>query len=102
MKTSKQVKHQARFLFRLCVADGSMKEDRVRQVLQGILTGKRRGYLALANEFERLVKLERLQHAAKVESAVPLALIDSMRIRVGRDVYDGSVRAGRVALDKSF
>jgi F-type H+-transporting ATPase subunit delta len=100
MKTSKQVKHQARHLFRLCVADGSIKEDRVRQVLQGILTGKRRGYVALANEFERLVKLERLRRTAKLESTLPPP--PGIKIRVGSDVYDGSVRAGMVALEKSF
>lgn len=93
MKTSKHVKHQARHLFRLCVEDGSMKEDRIQQVLQAIVAGKRRGYLALANEFERLVKLERLRYSAKV---------DATTIRVGRDLYDGSVRAGLVALEKSF
>ena len=130
MKTIKQVKHQARHLFRLCLVNGSLKEERVRQIIQGILTGKRRGYLALANEFERLVKLERLRHTAKVESAVPLppdlqanvkanlvrmygpeldtsfaqspALIGGMRIRVGSDVYDGSVQAGLAALERTF
>ena len=30
------------------------------------------------------------------------ALIGGMRIRVGSDVYDGSVKAGLVALEKSF
>jgi F-type H+-transporting ATPase subunit delta len=30
------------------------------------------------------------------------ALIGGMRIQVGSDVYDGSVRAGLAALEKSF
>jgi F-type H+-transporting ATPase subunit delta len=30
------------------------------------------------------------------------ALIGGMRIRVGSDVYDGSVKAGLTALEKSF
>jgi hypothetical protein len=38
-----------------------------------VLGSKRRGYLALAGQFERLVKLERLRHLAKVESVVPLS-----------------------------
>jgi len=130
MKTIKQIRREARHLFRLCRTNGSLDENRVRKVVQSVLGSKRRGYLALANEFERLVRLEQLQHAARVESAVTLspdlqakvqaslarmygpgistsfaetsALIGGMRIRVGSDVYDGSVKAGLVALEKSF
>ena len=130
MKTIKQIRREARHLFRLCRTNGSLDENRVRKVVQSVLGSKRRGYLALANEFERLVKLEQLQHTARVESAVTLspdlqakvqaslarmygpeistsfaetsALIGGMRIRVGSDVYDGSVKAGLVALEKSF
>jgi F-type H+-transporting ATPase subunit delta len=95
-----------------------------------VLEAKRRGRLALLAQFRRLVKLERLRHAAEVESAASLpaafqarvlsnverlygpgistsfalnpALIGGMRIQVGNDVYDGSVRAGLEALQKSF
>src|SRR5438552_16213920 len=130
MKTIKQIRREARHLLRLCRTNGSLDENRVRKVVQSVLGSKRRGYLALANEFERLVRLEELQHAARVESAVTLspdlqakvqaslarmygpgistsfaetsALIGGMRIRVGSDVYDGSVKAGLVALEKSF
>ena len=130
MKTKKQIKREAKHLFRLCFANGSLDESRVREVIQSLLGSKRRGYLALANQFERLVKLERSQHSAKVESAVPLspdlqanvqarlvrmygpglstsfaqnpALIGGIRIKVGDDVYDGSIKGGLVALEKSF
>jgi len=130
MKTIKQIKREARHLFRLCRTNGSLDESRVRHVVQSVLGSKRRGHLALANEFERLVKLELLQHTAKVESAVmpspalqarveaslarmygsgihtsfleTPALIGGMRISVGSDVYDGSVKAGLAALEKSF
>lgn len=130
MRTIKQVRREAKHLFRLCLVDGSLDEGRVRQVVQSVLLSKRRGYLTLARQFERLVKLEQLRHTAKVESAVQLppdlqanvqanlvrvygpgistsfaespALIGGMRIRVGSDVYDGSVKAGLAALEKSF
>ena len=130
MKTIKQIRREARHLFRLCRINGSLDENRVLQVVQGVLGSKRRGHLALANEFERLVKLEQVRHTAKVESAVMLssdlqanvcanlarvygpgihttfaerpALIGGMRISVGSDVYDGSIRAGLAALEKSF
>ena len=130
MKTRKQTKREARHLFRLCLANHSLNDDSVRQIVEKILKSKRRGHLALATEFERLVRLDRLQHEARVESATPLhsdvqasvqaslartygpelstsfvenrSLIGGMRIRVGSDVYDGSVRAGLAALQKSF
>jgi F-type H+-transporting ATPase subunit delta len=130
MKTVKQIKSQAKRLFRLCLVDKALDEGRVRLVLQNVLSSKRRGYLTLATHFVHLVKLERLRHTAEVESAVPLAadlrenvqaslvhtygpdlstsfvekpaLIGGMRIRVGSDVYDGSIKAGLAALEKSF
>jgi F-type H+-transporting ATPase subunit delta len=77
-----------------------------------------------------LVRLDRAQRMAEVESAVPLsadlqanvqaglqrvygpeldillshrpALIGGMRIQVGSDVYDSSVRARLAALERSF
>jgi F-type H+-transporting ATPase subunit delta len=130
MKSTKEIKREAKHLFRLCFVNGSLDEDRVRSVLHGILESKRRGSLPLASQFQRLVSLDRLRHTARVESAVSLlpdlqanvqaslvraygpelrtsfaenpTLIGGMRIRVGSDVYDGSVKAGLTALENSF
>ncbi|MGH9881905.1 MAG: F0F1 ATP synthase subunit delta [Pyrinomonadaceae bacterium] len=130
MKTSKQIKREAKHLFRLCRANGLLDEARVRQVVKSILGSKRRGYLTLAGQFERLVRLEQTKHSAEVASATPLPpdlrqnvqanltrvyglgvtisfvqkpeLIGGMRVRVGNDVYDGSVKAGLAALERSF
>ena len=117
-------------MFRLCLVNGLLDEDRVRQVVERVIEGKRRGYLALLSLLHRLVKLEHARHMAEVESAVPLpadlqanvqaglqrvygpeldilfshrpALIGGMRIQVGSDVYDSSVRARLAALEKTF
>jgi F0F1-type ATP synthase delta subunit len=130
MKTTKQIKREAKHLFRLCAVNGTLDEGRVRQVVTSVLRSKRRGYLVLASQFERLVRLERLRHTAEVESAELLpddlrgsvedglvrmygsdlhttfierpALIGGMRITVASDVYDGSVKGGLAALEKSF
>ena len=130
MKTTKQARRAATQLFRLCLVNGSLDEGRVRQVVQRVIEGKRRGYLALLSFFQRLVKLECARHTAEVESAVPLPadlratveaglqsayglrinilfahrpeLIGGMRIKVGSDVYDGSVRSGLAALETTF
>jgi len=130
MKTIKQTKREARRLFRLCIVNGVLDDGRVLRVLRAILASKRRGCLALANKFERLVRLDRLDHTAAVESATPLSddlrasvasnlariygpginasfaespeLIGGMRIRVASDVYDGSIKGSLAALEKSF
>ena len=121
---------EAKQLFRLCVLNGSLDEGRVRQVVQRVIESKRRGYLVLLARFQRLVKLDHDQHTAEVESAVPLpadlrasvqaalrsvygpgidilfahrpALIGGMRVKVGSDVYDGSVQSGLAALERNF
>jgi F-type H+-transporting ATPase subunit delta len=130
MKTTKQTKRGAIRLFRLCFVNGLLDEGRTRQVVQGVIEAKRRGGMALLAHFQRLVKLEVARHTAEVESAMPLpadlheniqaglsrtygpgirasfthnpALIGGMRIKVGSDVYDGSVLARLAALEKSF
>jgi len=130
MKTRRQVAREAKQLFRLCLIDGSISEDRVRQVVARVVQEKRRGYLDLLGHLRRLVKIEQDRHTAHVESAVPLAsdlqaevqtglahrygprlniqfllrpeLIGGMRVKVGSDVYDGSVRFGLDALQKRF
>jgi len=130
MKSMKEIKREAKYLFRLCFVNETLDEDRVRSVLNGILQSKRRGSLPLAGQFQRLVSLNRLRHTAEVQSATPLpadlqtnvqaslveaygpetttsfvenpALIGGMRIKVGSDVYDGSIKAGLAALENSF
>jgi F-type H+-transporting ATPase subunit delta len=130
MITTRQAKRAASQLFRLCLLNGRLDESRVRQAVQAVLQSKRRGYLALLGHFQRLVRLEYSRHTASIESAMPLpadlrasvesglegiygpgisasfvhnpALIGGMRIKVGSDVYDGSVQSGLAALERRF
>jgi F-type H+-transporting ATPase subunit delta len=126
MKAKKKVTHAARRLFRLALVDGRPDESRVRRIARRLAASKRRGSLSLLACFQRLVRLDHDRHAAVVESATALpaglrqdveaglaraygpgldasfqenpALIGGMRIKVGSDVYDGSVRARLAAL----
>ena len=130
MKTTRQIKREAKRLFRLCLVNGYLDEGCTRQVVQRVIEANRRGGLALLAYFHRLVALDRIRHTAEVESAMPLPadlrtgieaslartygpgisatfahnprLIGGMRIKVGSDVYDGSVRARLAALEKGF
>src|SRR5512139_2411587 len=120
MQITRQARREATQLFHLCLVNGLLDEDRARRVVQQMAAAKPRGYLAALSHFRRLVKLDRAQHTARVESAATLpqdlqstvqrglervygpgldtsfvdnaALIGGMRIQVGSDVYDGSVR----------
>jgi F-type H+-transporting ATPase subunit delta len=130
MKINKQAKREAKQLFRYCLVSGLLDENRVRNVVQYVVAAGHRDCPAILSHFRRLVRLEIVRRTATVESAAPLppdlqaaieaglkrrygpglsttfghrpALIGGMRIQVGSDVYDGSVRAGLAALEKSF
>jgi len=130
MKISKQARHEARQLFQSCQANGLLDENRVRQAVALLAERKPRGFLAVLSQFQRLVKLDVARHTAKIESAAALppafqtqlradlaraygpgldfifsgnpALLGGVRIQVGGDVYDGSVRARLAALRENF
>ncbi len=130
MKTAKQAQRDARQLFRLCLVNGSLDEDRARHVVQRLVDAARPGTLPVLSRFQRLVRLDRTKHSADVTSAVPLApdiralleagvarlygpgivtafaedpaLLGGVRITVGSDVYDGTVKAGLAALEARF
>jgi F-type H+-transporting ATPase subunit delta len=126
MKINRRTKRAARELYRVCTVGGALDEGRVRTAARHLAGSPRRGAIALLEAFQRLVRLDRDRHAATVESAAPLdeslraevrtgleriygggidaafaenpALIGGIRIKVGSDVYDGSVRARLNAL----
>jgi len=129
MRAARQLRRDAKQLFRLCFVHGLLNESRVRTVVRRTLQSKRSRDLAMLPYFHRLVKLEWSRHMAEVESFTPLpadlktsvirnlervygpglstlfvhnpALIGGMRVKVGDDVYDGSVRAKLATLQQS-
>lgn len=131
MKISKQARRDAKQLFRTCMTNnGVLDENRVRQAVSAVITQKPRGYVAILSQLTRLVKLDQDRRTARVESAVALSpeqqaavqadlarkygqglnvsfsqnpeLLGGLRVQVGSDVYDGSVRARLEALRESF
>lgn len=130
MKISKLAQREARELFRSCHVNGLLDEARVRNALTLLVEKKPRGYVEILSRLHRLVKLELEQRAARVESAVPLAadlqaevagqlqklygaglhltfaenpaLIGGLKIQVGSDLYDGSVKMRLEQLEQSF
>jgi F-type H+-transporting ATPase subunit delta len=130
MIDNKRARREAKQLFRMCLVDSSLDEDRVRQVVQQVSATGRRNSRAILTHLLRLVRLDHDQHTARIESATPLSaelqaatrasltrlygpglatvfsdrpsLIGGMRIQIGSDVYDGTVQAGLAALEKCF
>ncbi len=130
MKITKKARLEAKQLFRSCFVDGRLDEGRVRQTVQQVLAARPRGFLALLAHFHRLLKLDLERRTARVESPVPLppdlqgrltdrlarlygtdlslffaqnpVLIGGLRIKVGCDVYDGSVKAKLERLAEGF
>ena len=130
MNRSKQAARDAKQLFRFCLVNGLLDEARAFQVVRRVgETSNRNRFIVLA-QFQRLVRLDRTRRTATVESATPLppgmeatlqqgltrvygpglntsfihspALIGGMRIKVGSDVYDGSVQARLAALEEAL
>ena len=130
MKISKEARRTSRQLFRICLADGKLNESRVRTVVNGVATSKPRGYLGILDSFSRLVSNEVDRQRAVVESATTLTptiaaelqaslskkygrilslefkvdpeLLGGIRVKVGSDVWDGSVKARLEALKNSL
>jgi F-type H+-transporting ATPase subunit delta len=124
MKIGKQARRDGKALFNACRVNGVLDENKVRQAVTAVLAQKPRGYLATLSHFQRLVKLDLERRTARIENAVESSpaqmtaiqdglarkygpglnvsfwvnpqLIGGLKIRVGSDIYDGSV-AGRLA-----
>jgi len=130
MKISKQALRETRQLFRSCQVNGILDEARVRQAVTLLLAKKPRGYVEILSRLHRLVKLDVDRRTARVESATPLtadqqsqvaaqltkvygagldlsftanaALLGGLRIQVGSDLFDGSVKTRLDKLAQSF
>jgi F-type H+-transporting ATPase subunit delta len=127
---TKQAKRDAKQLFRLCFVNGSLDEGRVREVVRRVAEGRNRERYKFLSNFQRLVKLDHARHTATVQNATLLSadmqasiqaglahaygpglnttfthnpeLIGGMRIKVGSDVYDSSIKAKLAAIQASF
>jgi len=130
MKTITQVRREARGLWHACVANGAVDEARARTVVDRAIETNRGGVRAVLKDFVRRLRLDAAAHAALVSSATPLdeqlrteierslarlygqglrttfvvdpALIGGMRVQIGSDVYDGSVKANLAAIESRF
>ena len=130
LKITRQARREAKQLFRVCQADEQLDAAKVRQTVQLLIDKKPRGYLGILQHLQRLVKLDEASRSARVETAVALSevqkqsvreslgrlkggevtvefaenagLIGGMRVKIGDDVFDGSVKSRLASLSESF
>jgi F-type H+-transporting ATPase subunit delta len=130
MKGSKQSRRDAKQLFKGCQVNGQLDEDRARKTVALLIEKKPRGYFGTLQELQRLVKLDVNSRSASVVSAVELTegqkqnlrdslgrmkggdvaiefaqnpdLIGGMRVKIGDDVYDGSMKTRLDRLGEKF
>jgi F-type H+-transporting ATPase subunit delta len=120
----------ARELYGLSLVNGRLDANRVSEISQRLVTEKPRGYLQALKELSRLVRLELDRRHAIVESAEPLdetsasnivhtlkskfgsditiefrtspALLGGLRVKLGSDVWDGSVNSRLAAFSQQL
>ena len=130
MKISREAATTARRAFRMCVEGGRVVDDKLRRVFKKVSEDKPRGWQAILHELKRLTRLEMERRQVLVESAEALdeasqervkgslakqygddlsfefkvspGLLGGMRVRVGNDVWDGSVKTRLDRLANSF
>ena len=128
MKASRDVRKQAKSLLRACVVDGRLDEARVRKAAEAVAQKKPRNAEKILKWFKNLVTLEIGKRTVEVESAVELSdqgksifeqaeakfgpalarryqanaeLLGGLRIRIGSNVWDGSILQRLKALKSS-
>lgn len=130
MKISREARKAARELLNVSFVGHRLDGSRVSQISQRLVELKPRGYFQILKELTRLVRLELAKHHATVESPAPLSsseqynleqslkskfgsdltmefqvnpsLLGGLRVKVGSDVWDGSIRARLANFSKTF
>ena len=128
MKINRAARAEAKTLFRICHAEKGLDEGRLRKVIQAISKQRPRGYLQILGRLAQLTKLavdrntHELVSATKLEDGgksifavlekhfgkpleqraeVRPEVLGGLRIRVGSDVWDATVRGRLEALARS-
>jgi F-type H+-transporting ATPase subunit delta len=130
MRTSREARRSSRQMLKLSFTDGRLDQQKVSRMVQTVLSEKPRHYADILTNYQRLVRLEVERRHVVVESAAALnseirdqvlsklkarygddltaefrtspALLGGLRIKVGDDVWDGSVRHRLNALQEQL
>jgi F-type H+-transporting ATPase subunit delta len=120
MKINKETRQLSKNLLRASFTDGKLDNGRIASLVISLIKKKPRNYIKVLESYKRLLRLEVEKRSATIETATALApevgaeivanlkrkygsdlaarfvvnkeLLGGMRIRVGSDVWDSSVR----------
>ena len=120
MKLNKEIRRLSRKMLQASFTDGQLDSGRIASLVDSLIAEKPRNYVNVLKNYKRLLRLEVEKRHATIETAsevdpgirseivsnlkskygddlaaefhVDPQLLGGMRIRVGNDVWDGSVR----------
>ena len=120
MKINKEIRRLSREMVRASFSDGQLDRGKIASLAQSLIANRPRNCIGILQNYKRLLRLEIERRHARIESAsepsaetnsrvlqnlkrkygrdlttefvVNHELLGGMRIRVGSDVWDGSVR----------
>ena len=120
MKINREIRQLSREMLRASFTDGQLDPGRISSLVDSLIARKPRHYTDVLKNYRRLLRLELEKRQAKIETAneidsatsselvsslkkkygsdlttefvVNPKLLGGMRIRVGSDVWDGTVR----------
>ncbi len=120
MKINKEIRRLSREMLRASFTDGQLDPGRIASLVDSLIARKPRNYIGVLKNYRRLLRIEVEKRRARIETAsevdretgstlvanlkkkygsdlttefvVNPQLLGGMRIRVGSDVWDGSVR----------
>ncbi len=130
MKINKEIRQPSREMLRASFTDGQIDRGKITSLVQSLIAKKPRRYLDILQYYKRLVRLEIEKRHARIESSTQVSpetsarivenlkkkrgrdlttefvvnpeLLGGVRIRVGSDVWDGSVRNRLERLQKQL
>jgi len=120
MKINKEIRRLSREMLRASFTDGQLDPGRIKSLVDSLIEKKPRHYIDVLKNYRRLLRLEVEKRRARVETASELdsttsselianlkkkygsdlsaefivnpELLGGLRVRVGSDVWDGTVR----------
>ena len=120
MKITKEIRQLSREMLRASFTDGQLDRGKIASLVQSLISKRPRHFIAVLQNYKRLLRLEIEKRHAKIESATQLSpqaavdivarlkkkygedltsefavdpiLLGGVRVRVGSDVWDGTLR----------
>jgi len=120
MKVNKEIRQLSKAMLRASFTDGQLDRGKIASLVQSLIAKKPRHYVNILQYYKRLLRLEIEKRHATIESATELSpraafdigarlkkkygedlttdfvvdptLLGGIRVRVGSDVWDGTLR----------